>query len=142
MSLIKCNECKKEVSDKATACPKCGNPIQSQNTNRFCIECGNEIGPNDVKCKYCYSILQKNNIVYVERKNNSMAITGFVLSIVSILLPILAIPGFIFSCIGLSQCSKRNEKGYGLATAGFIISLFFLLVIFLSIIFGIVAYIA
>lgn len=30
MALIKCNECGKEVSDKATACPNCGCPI---NTN-------------------------------------------------------------------------------------------------------------
>ncbi|MEP2447565.1 MAG: hypothetical protein ABJI69_10075 [Balneola sp.] len=28
MSLIKCSECKKEISDKASACPNCGNPIK------------------------------------------------------------------------------------------------------------------
>ncbi len=28
MSLIKCPECKNEVSEKATSCPKCGCPIQ------------------------------------------------------------------------------------------------------------------
>ncbi len=27
MALIKCSECDHEVSDKAEACPKCGNPI-------------------------------------------------------------------------------------------------------------------
>lgn len=27
MALIKCSECGKEVSDKATACPNCGCPI-------------------------------------------------------------------------------------------------------------------
>lgn len=27
MALIKCSECGSEVSDKAAACPKCGNPI-------------------------------------------------------------------------------------------------------------------
>lgn len=27
MALIKCDECGNEVSDKASACPKCGNPI-------------------------------------------------------------------------------------------------------------------
>ena len=27
MALVKCGECGSEVSDKATACPKCGNPI-------------------------------------------------------------------------------------------------------------------
>ena len=30
MSLIKCSECGKEISDKATACPSCGNPIYNQ----------------------------------------------------------------------------------------------------------------
>lgn len=28
MALINCVECKKEVSDKVTSCPKCGAPIQ------------------------------------------------------------------------------------------------------------------
>lgn len=27
MSLINCPECNKEISDKATTCPNCGNPI-------------------------------------------------------------------------------------------------------------------
>lgn len=27
MALIKCPECSAEISDKATACPKCGNPM-------------------------------------------------------------------------------------------------------------------
>lgn len=27
MSLIKCSECGKEISDKAPACPMCGNPL-------------------------------------------------------------------------------------------------------------------
>lgn len=30
MSLIKCSECGSDVSDKATLCPKCGNPIHTQ----------------------------------------------------------------------------------------------------------------
>ncbi len=28
MALIKCNECGKEISDKASACPNCGCPIE------------------------------------------------------------------------------------------------------------------
>lgn len=31
MSLIKCSECKKEISDKATKCPNCGCPVVSNN---------------------------------------------------------------------------------------------------------------
>lgn len=30
MALIKCNECQKEISDKAISCPFCGNPTQQQ----------------------------------------------------------------------------------------------------------------
>jgi len=33
MALIKCSECSKEVSDKANACPSCGNPIHNQPVN-------------------------------------------------------------------------------------------------------------
>lgn len=29
MALIQCDECKKEVSDKASVCPNCGNPISA-----------------------------------------------------------------------------------------------------------------
>lgn len=27
MALVQCSECKKEISDRASACPNCGNPI-------------------------------------------------------------------------------------------------------------------
>jgi uncharacterized membrane protein YvbJ len=30
MSLIKCSECGKEISDHAESCPSCGNPIHNQ----------------------------------------------------------------------------------------------------------------
>jgi hypothetical protein len=33
MALIKCEECESEVSDKAIACTKCGNPILQKNQN-------------------------------------------------------------------------------------------------------------
>ena len=29
MAIIKCPECGREVSDKATACPQCGAPVQA-----------------------------------------------------------------------------------------------------------------
>jgi predicted amidophosphoribosyltransferase len=32
MALIHCSECSKEVSDKAPACPHCGNPLASPTT--------------------------------------------------------------------------------------------------------------
>ena len=30
MSIIKCSECNKEISDKADKCPHCGNPMQEK----------------------------------------------------------------------------------------------------------------
>lgn len=50
MALIKCDECKKEISDKATICPHCGCPIEEK---AFCNECGKEINLNDEICKNC-----------------------------------------------------------------------------------------
>lgn len=38
MALIKCSECGKEISDKATACPNCGNPITQVNKNLVQID--------------------------------------------------------------------------------------------------------
>jgi DNA-directed RNA polymerase subunit RPC12/RpoP len=42
MALIKCSECEKEISDKASACPSCGNPIHIQsvmvNENKTVVE--------------------------------------------------------------------------------------------------------
>ena len=32
MALIKCPECGKEISDKATVCPNCGYPITTEPT--------------------------------------------------------------------------------------------------------------
>jgi len=33
MALINCTECKKEISDKATACPGCGAPIKKSDNS-------------------------------------------------------------------------------------------------------------
>lgn len=39
MALIKCSECGKEVSDKASACPNCGAPIIIETSNKKCPKC-------------------------------------------------------------------------------------------------------
>lgn len=41
MALMKCPECTREVSDKATACPGCGHPIASSTRNERAIHGGN-----------------------------------------------------------------------------------------------------
>ena len=53
-------------------------------------------------------------------KNNGMAITGFVLS----LIPCLGLLGIVFSAIGMAQTKKDpSQGGRGLAIAGLIIGI-------------------
>lgn len=58
MSLIKCNECRKEISDKAVACIHCGAVLDKP--KRICLECGKEI--TDDKCMNCGYINNPNSI--------------------------------------------------------------------------------
>lgn len=55
MSLIKCPECGKEVSDKAIVCIHCGFPLQKALEEEaakilYCPYCGKE---NTVECRFC-----------------------------------------------------------------------------------------
>ncbi len=52
------------------------------------------------------------------QKTNTLSVVGLIMAFV------IPIVGFVCSIIGLSQVSKRNEKGKGLAVAGLIISIF------------------
>ncbi len=52
MALIKCNECKKEISDQAEACPHCGSPVKkeefySEEEQEICV----------VKHDICYVVI-------------------------------------------------------------------------------------
>lgn len=59
MALIKCSNCEKEISDKAKACPQCGQPvvfvtdIPEEKTPVVCEECGTEIPDGADACPNC-----------------------------------------------------------------------------------------
>ena len=57
-----------------------------------------------------------------QQKTNTMSILGLVFAF---LIPLL---GLIFSAIGLKQTKQRNEGGRGLAVAGLIISIIFMVI--------------
>lgn len=58
MAMVKCPECGKEVSDKATSCPNCGTSIR----NKFCPNCGERIDPDCVVCPKCGKQVKDLNI--------------------------------------------------------------------------------
>ena len=52
MAFVKCPECGKEISDKATQCIHCGCPIEIE-IKYYCKECGAEILETDKVCPNC-----------------------------------------------------------------------------------------
>ena len=74
--LIKCEECNKEVSDKATACPSCGNPInvnaKSEDVKEVITEKVEYVSKNDYdKCTKCKTALE-------QKENNKCLVLFFV----------------------------------------------------------------
>lgn len=59
MALIKCPECRKEISDKAIVCPQCGktaacvDPALEDAKSVICEECGAEIPEGAAACPNC-----------------------------------------------------------------------------------------
>lgn len=52
MSLIKCPECGREVSDRAKTCPHCGVGIAGEITT--CPGCGEAVFKDDAECPHCH----------------------------------------------------------------------------------------
>ena len=57
MALIKCKECKKEISSTAKTCPHCG----FKNDIKTCPECGAVVKANETTCPECGFPLEKKN---------------------------------------------------------------------------------
>lgn len=94
-----CSHCGKELDDRAVICPRCGIPVK------------------DLE-------LQQPK----EKKLNVFSLIGFILSIffwVTYVGFLASLSGFIFSCIGVSQCNKEPNlyKGKGFGVAGIVISI-------------------
>ena len=108
-----CTECGKELEKDAKVCGNCGKrikvdesvPAQEMTTQNATI-----------------NISQSNNTQ--AKQSNGLAIAGFVVSLVSMILCCGSFSwlGLIFSIIGLSESKKKNGAGKGLAIAGIVIS--------------------
>ena len=65
MALIKCSECKKEISSSAKVCPHCG----CKNEKKVCPECGCVVSVDDVVCSECGFPLQKKSAQNIISEN-------------------------------------------------------------------------
>lgn len=97
MALIKCPECGKEISDKATYCPNCGCPSKEFNTPKElsenenpqmfnCVNCGRPLPVGIEECIYCnYNYKEGNNYSDKEIKCHYTIIDIILMGIVLIL---------------------------------------------------------
>ena len=79
MALIKCSECGKEVSDKASSCPNCGAPVESENNmQEKSLKVGIEVAkdPNTITHYNCniYDITNGNKIKIAQCKEEQSVI--------------------------------------------------------------------
>lgn len=106
----------------------------------FCTNCGTQLVEGSKVCHNCGMRVEEDTAQtkeYIQFDNvtkfSAMAIVGFVLSLVGIL--VAAIPcgiiGLVFSSLGMRDAQVRRYRGNGLAIAGLVVSI-------IDIIFGII----
>lgn len=103
MALIKCTECGKEFSDRASACPNCGCPIRDVR----------QVG----------QVYTNSNYEDAD-SNSNVAIASMVLGIIS-LFTWMSLLGFILALIGLGfgvSVLYRNLAGRPMAITGVVTS--------------------
>ena len=97
-------------------CPNCSTKVEG-NSN-YCIECGVEFDPNLIKKN-----MNDDSIINSQINSSNQGLIGFVLAIISLILPIPIIDtiigfiGLIFSVNGLKEAKN------GLAITGLVISI-------------------
>lgn len=116
MALIKCNECGKDVSDKASVCMNCGSPIESSKKYLDNANVNNTVANYEVNIKANENIVNTNNC-------NGFSLVGFILSIVSFIFNIyglVSIAALMFSIVGLVNANNQKSKTF--AIIGIILS--------------------
>ena len=143
MALIKCNECGKEISDKADKCPNCGCPVKKQpytisinneaidideiwnshsNKNDFIKHIKNTYKLNDNDCldiynKYInYRDIKPTNNANEKKKDSALSIWSLILSFFGCTAPI----AFILALVDLCK-NDKNKRHSGSVIAIIII---------------------
>lgn len=122
MSLIKCRECNKEMSDHAKMCPNCG----CENNIMFCPECDKQLSSKASMCPNCgYAFATSNNDDKGE--NYNMALASLICSLFGITSGISLILGIIV----LSANKGKQNSAKNMALAAVIISAIFIFIWFI-----------
>ena len=92
MALINCEECKKEVSDKAASCPNCGAPLQVTTEKQSLWDSiSQRSGPKEV-------VVRGTDVGYEAQK----ATEGLLMIVMGLFLhPVFSFVGFWLICTGL-----------------------------------------
>lgn len=120
MALIKCSECGKQISDKASFCPNCGVTNKSYT---YCSNCGAKT-VSDNFCNNCGMSINNYNTYAKSNKMCGIALAGGITSLVSLLIDIfgvVAIVAIVLSSIGLYKVnSNPGLRGKGWAICGIV----------------------
>ena len=87
----------------------------------YCKHCGKEIDDRAVVCPNCG--VQVGTVAPAENKTNVLAIVGFIFAF------IMPIVGLICSIIGRNKAPECGGNGKGLATAGIVISVVWMVLV-------------
>ncbi len=115
-------------------CPNCNSELMPE--SKFCPNCGAKVETNEVKEG---EVVQNQNTA---SSGDSAALVGFILGLCSIIawfIPLFGYPvtiiGIIFSVLGLKSTTRK-----GMATAGLILSIIFLIITLLNSVAGCLMY--
>ncbi len=111
MALIKCNECGKEISDKAKKCIHCGNIII---TYTKCNECGESFASDRSSCPKCgcpnFNFANSN-------KSDTLCLSGLIVGIISFFIDffgLVSATGLTLSIIGYTNATNQKSKTFSI----------------------------
>lgn len=103
MALINCPECGKEISDKATSCPKCGNPFNQQPQ---VVAEENDENKEYHRCPHCHSKELRSD---KKGFSGGKALAGVVLTGgIGVLAGTIGYKNIQFTCM---KCGKKFKLG-------------------------------
>lgn len=131
MALIKCKECGKEFSDKATACPNCGCPTEQANQNAEVVTPKDDFSNMQQQPVYNNQTNQStasnarhvNNVESTKKKESPLGIAGLILSLI-FCIPIFPLAGLIMCIIAVRNKTKKSSC----AKIGIVISIITLII--------------